>query len=64
ERQTPYTFEELTGALLDGTITSSLLPEPAQALRDWEGLLFPDTYEFEADASIEDILGRLVSTTE
>jgi UPF0755 protein len=64
ERQTPYTFDELTGPLLDGTITSSLLTEPAQALRDWEGLLFPDTYEFEAGASVEDVLGLLAATAE
>lgn len=62
-RQTPYTFEELSTALLDGTVTSSLLPAPADVLRDWEGLLFPDTYEFEADASVADILGLMATTT-
>jgi UPF0755 protein len=33
-------------------------------LSDWEGLLFPDTYEFAASAAPADILQRLASTME
>ena len=42
-RQTAFTFEEMTEALLDGSVTSDLLPSDPQELQDWEGLLFPDT---------------------
>lgn len=64
ERQTQFTFAELTAPLLDGTITSSLMPGEPEELRDWEGLLFPDTYEFEADATVDEVLGVLASTAE
>ncbi len=63
-RQTDIPFEELTTPLLDGTITSGLLPEEPDSLQDWEGLLFPDTYEFHLDATAADILGVLVATAE
>jgi UPF0755 protein len=33
-------------------------------LSDWEGLLFPDTYEFSRSADPEDILQRMASTME
>lgn len=62
ERQTGIPFADLAAALLDGSVKSSLLPEPADELRDWEGLLFPDTYEFVSTASAVDILTRLAST--
>jgi UPF0755 protein len=32
-------------------------------LRDWEGLLFPDTYEFASDATMEDVLNKMAATT-
>ena len=64
ERQTGFTFDELTLPLLDGTVTSALLPVEPEELRDWEGLLFPDTYEFVAEATAEDILTRLAATAE
>jgi len=64
--QTPYTREELEAALVDGSVTSVLLPEEAPAdypeLTRWEGLLFPDTYEFLEDASAVDILSKLADT--
>jgi UPF0755 protein len=63
-RQTGFSFDELAEALLDGSVTSSLLPNEPTALRDWEGLLFPDTYEFLTDASAVDVLARLAATTE
>ncbi|MDH3606651.1 MAG: endolytic transglycosylase MltG [Acidimicrobiia bacterium] len=64
--QTEFTEEELAAPLLDGTIRSSLMPESmaGDRLADWEGLLFPDTYEFFADASVDTIVGTLVSTME
>ena len=62
--QTAFTFEELTGALLDGSVTSELLPIDPQELRDWEGLLFPDTYEFAEEATSVEVLTRLAETAE
>ncbi len=63
-RQTGFTFEEFTGPLLDGTVTSELLLGEPQELRDWEGLLFPDTYEFTDEATPVDVLTRLAATAE
>ncbi len=67
--QTPYSRAELDATLLDGGVFSSLLPEddlPAGVpeIARWEGLLFPDTYEFRADATPEEILQRLARTLE
>ncbi|MEX1093884.1 MAG: endolytic transglycosylase MltG, partial [Acidimicrobiia bacterium] len=50
-------------ALLSGDVTSSLVAE-AETLTVWEGLLFPDTYEFTSSASATSILQRLASTME
>ena len=59
----PYTdFED---ALLSGEVSTSLREMPATpTLTDWEGLLFPDTYEFAQSAEPVDILQRLSSTME
>jgi UPF0755 protein len=61
--QTDYEVEDFAAPLLDGTITSPYLPEElpegTPPLTAWEGLLFPSTYEFRADASPERILSRL-----
>lgn len=55
-------FEEV---LLDGSVTTSLRDMPSDIeLRDWEGLLFPDTYEFSENAGPEAILQRMASTME
>ena len=66
--QSPYTVEELEETLLSGAVFSSFLPEElgddVTGLQAWEGLLFPDTYEFRADAAPEEILQRLASTLE
>lgn len=52
-------------ALLDGVVTSSFLDQSGPAgLRSWEGLLFPDTYEFDNDAQAPEILQRLSDTME
>jgi UPF0755 protein len=58
-------FEELESALLSGDVTTSLVDlsdEPS--LTDWEGLLFPDTYEFSRSADATSILQRMASTME
>ena len=59
----PYAqFEE---ALLSGDVSTSLRTMPAtMTLTDWEGLLFPDTYEFSRSAEPAAILQRLASTME
>lgn len=57
--------EDFTAAIASGAISTSLreLPEEPE-LSDWEGLLFPDTYEFSRNASAESVLQRLASTME
>jgi UPF0755 protein len=63
--QTPHEYGDFEKALLDGAVTTSLVDIPPQPeLTDWEGLLFPDTYEFAANAEPQDILQRLASTME
>lgn len=57
--------EDFETALIDGSVTTGLAEpalEPTPA--DWEGLLFPDTYEFSHSASAADILNRLARTME
>ena len=63
-RQTDIPLAELTAPLLDGTVTSTLLPDDPASVSDWEGLLFPDTYEFRTAATAVDVLSRLAATTE
>ena len=62
--QTGLDVAALEGALLDGSVTSDLLPAAPEALADWEGLLFPDTYEiFENDPPAK-VLQLLADTAE
>lgn len=62
---TPHEYSEYEAALLDGSVTTSLLEMPAEpALTDWEGLLFPDTYEFAQSAEPAAILQRMAATME
>jgi UPF0755 protein len=62
---TGHSFADYEEALLNGSVTTSLVELPDEPeLQDWEGLLFPDTYEFSETASAEDILQRLASTME
>lgn len=63
-RQTEFTYAELSGALLDGSVTSSLLPRRPTELADWEGLLFPDTYEFASNVKAFEVLETLAATAE
>jgi UPF0755 protein len=57
--------EEFEAALTDGSVTTSLREMPPVPVpSDWEGLLFPDTYEFAQSASPADLLNRLARTME
>jgi UPF0755 protein len=62
--QAPLTVTELEEALLGGEVSSSLLPDDRDGLQAWEGLLFPDTYEFRTEATAGDVLGRMAVTME
>lgn len=56
---------EFENALLNGAVTSQFLDQNAPVtLRSWEGLLFPDTYEFANEADAVQILQRLSDTME
>lgn len=62
---TEHEFSDFENALLDGEVSTSLREMPTNAeLSDWEGLLFPDTYEFARGAVPADILQRMASTME
>jgi UPF0755 protein len=63
-RQTDIPLADLTRPLLDGSVTSSLLPGAPTSVQDWEGLLFPDTYEFRTGATAVEILTRMARTAE
>lgn len=63
--QTGFSYSDYEAALLNGSVSTSLRDMPDEPeLADWEGLLFPDTYEFSQDANPEDILQRMTSTME
>ena len=58
-------YADFQAALLGGDVSTSLKElSPTPALQDWEGLLFPDTYEFARTADPASILQRLASTME
>ncbi len=59
-RQTDFSAAELQVAL--GDVKSPLLEGSAGDPIAWEGLLFPDTYDFALDAGPADILQRLADT--
>lgn len=62
---TVHDYSDFETALLDGSVSTSLVDMPDEpSLVDWEGLLFPDTYEFSNAAGADDILQRLASTME
>lgn len=65
DESTPHEFEDFESPLTDGSVTTSLrdMPDEPQ-LQDWEGILFPDTYEFSESAEPESILQRMASTME
>ncbi len=59
----PYTVDELRAALANVALPS-WVPELPEEADEFEGLLFPDTYEFTVDTPAPDILARLVRRTE
>lgn len=66
----PFSFEQLRGALSHVAVPQWVpleqIPDdkPYGDLTDYEGLLFPDTYEFRQDASAQSVLSRLVQQTD
>lgn len=63
--RTSHTYQAFADALLQGGVSTSLREMPDNpTLGDWEGLLFPDTYEFSRTAAPAAILQRLASTME
>ncbi|MPZ52844.1 MAG: endolytic transglycosylase MltG [Acidimicrobiia bacterium] len=55
--------ERFRDALTSGAVTTSLRDMPDKPnLRHWEGLLFPDTYEFESSATAAQILQLMADT--
>ncbi len=56
EQHPGVTEEDLLLALGSGQVTSKYLPDGTS---NWEGLLFPDTYEFSDDATATEILQTL-----
>ena len=54
---------DLESALLDGSVTSPWVDEAA-AIHAWEGVLFPDTYEFSREVSAAGLLQLLADTAE
>ncbi|HEX6300234.1 MAG TPA: endolytic transglycosylase MltG [Acidimicrobiia bacterium] len=61
----PHTFSDFESVLLDGSVSTSLREIPEEpVLQDWEGLLFPDTYEFAQSSEPQAILQRMASTME
>lgn len=63
-RQTDFTRDEFAAALLDGSVRSIYLPEDEVGIQAWEGLLFPDTYEFFAASTPPEMLQRLANEME
>jgi UPF0755 protein len=62
--QTDYGVGDFTEPLLDGTVASNLLRGEPDEIRDWEGLLFPDTYEIDPGDEPAEILQLLADTAE
>jgi len=66
--QTGYPVAEFEAALVGGAVTSSLLPteipEGADELVRWEGLLYPARYELPQGATPVEMLGSMASETE
>ena len=63
-RQTDFTGDDLAAALLDGSVTSDLLPGEPTTIQDWEGILFPDTYEISDEFTAVDVLSLMARTAE
>ena len=62
--QTDFTVTQYEAALLSGEVISAFVDGESRSLDAWEGALFPDTYEFFADATEIDIVQRLADQLE
>mgnify|MGYP001410573875 FL=1 len=63
--QTGYDVIELENSLTSGRVTSVFLSEADyKTLQNWEGLLFPNTYQIDIDANGEEILQILSNELE
>ena len=63
----PFSRAELEAALLNVALPEWVpgdIPPAPREFAAYEGLLFPDTYEFRSDTEPEDVLSRLVQRTE
>lgn len=58
EQVPALTVEELQATLDSGAVTSAYKPPEVAS---WEGLLFPDTYEFEPDVTAQEVLQTMAS---
>ncbi len=61
EQMPALTVEELRATLDSGAVTSAYKPPDVQS---WEGLLFPDTYEFDQAASAQEVLQTMATKME
>jgi UPF0755 protein len=52
-----FSFDQLSLTLASGAVKSRYHPDPTVA---WEGYLLPETYQFEADATPEEVLQKIV----
>ena len=63
--QTGYDVIQLENSLTSGQVTSSFLTsQESLSLQNWEGLLFPNTYQIDIEANGEDILQIMVDELE
>tara|TARA_B100001769_G_scaffold42866_1_gene29926 strand:- start:883 stop:1953 length:1071 start_codon:yes stop_codon:yes gene_type:complete len=63
--QTGYDVVQLENSLTSGKVTSSFLTsQESLSLQNWEGLLFPNTYQINIEANGEDILQIMVDELE
>ena len=63
--QTGYDVLQLENSLTSGLVTSNYLDSTeALELQNWEGLLFPNTYQIDIEANGEEILQIMVSELE
>ena len=63
--QTGYEVTQLENSLTSGLVVSKhITPLQAQSLQNWEGLLFPNTYQIDIEANGEDILQVMVNELE
>jgi UPF0755 protein len=63
--QTGYDVSQLQNSLISGQVVSKYLPDNDYTeLQNWEGLLFPNTYQIDIESNGETILQTLVNELE